>query len=262
MCRVETNNRRNLPSIVKSLRSVLNRKKASAKVSVEESVEQLKESICTRQQQKQQERRQQKQLVQQQQQPQQEQEQEQGQEQERRQLNGFIETLKSRDWTSLLIDVTSETLLKLNNGLLSQPINHHGSLLHLALTHQPPLSIIITMTQHLPQCLTQQDSQGCTPLHIAVRSNCSNLIVGYLAKEYTEACTIKNNRGRTPLHACFSSPWIDLDVVETLVEAAPCSLDVEDEEGMCPLELAIMSESPLHVVKMMQKAKRMWFVQV
>mmetsp|Transcript_21648 Transcript_21648/g.39736 ORF Transcript_21648/g.39736 Transcript_21648/m.39736 type:complete len:142 (-) Transcript_21648:51-476(-) len=56
---------------------------------------------------------------------------------------------------------------------------------------------------------------------------------------------------------CYANNFIDnYFVVELLVEAAPQSVNIEDEDEMKPIEYALLNATHKKVIKMMQRASR------
>ena len=183
----------------------------------------------------------------------------------------IIEQIEHRRWSTLADDMTADKLRSLD----SQATNDtdRAPVLHHVLHYDPPLTIVSKVTQVLPESLVRRDSLGRTPLHVAVEKGASHFIVSHLIKSLPQACNVKDHEGKTPLHRCFDGQYqcfqrdrrgeltkYELEkgstIVEALVDASPSSLDIEDDSGMCSLELAILSEAPIHIVKLLQRVKR------
>jgi len=120
------------------------------------------------------------------------------------------------------------------------------------------------------KCSAQQSVQT-TVLHTAVLYGACPRRITCILKKHPEAACVKDQQGRTPLHiACicwrhnFSvigslqnpSNWEDrvMQVIRDLCDAAPYSINLEDQYGVAALEYAILSEMPIAAVKRIQKA--------
>lgn len=81
------------------------------------------------------------------------------------------------------------------------------------------------------------DSKGITPLHLAAHNgdkNCAEMILDTLSDE--KAITIQDEKGMTALHHAVTSK--SADVVELLLRKNIAMLDLADNEGYTPFELA------------------------
>ena len=84
------------------------------------------------------------------------------------------------------------------------------------------------------------DHDGRTPLHLACDGECG-------VPDENDACqpvSTPNRDGR-----CYKA-------VQALLDACPGATLVEDGDEMSPLELAIVTEAPIEVVTLLQKATK------
>jgi ankyrin repeat protein len=93
--------------------------------------------------------------------------------------------------------------------------------------------------------------------------------VQMLASACPDACAVQDLDGRTPLHlACDRSCQLfegdchrasappSINVVFTLAKTHLASVSLEDNYGTSALELAILSNASIQVVKLLQKATK------
>lgn len=143
--------------------------------------------------------------------------------------------------------------------------------LHSCVRWSPPAYIVKMLLDLVPESPSCIDCLQRTPLHVAAGTRSSSSVIKLLTEAYPEACAVQDMDGKTPLHlacdnecelfesdrkGCSTRGPPSYDVVLTLIKASPLSLPVEDEEGMSALEHAIVSEAPISVVKVLQKATR------
>ncbi len=123
--------------------------------------------------------------------------------------------------------------------------------------------------------LRARDRAGRTPLHVAAAAgrdaDADPRVVRLLGSADPTTCAMLDGRGRTPLHlACDASSWRDddggggapgkmrgpptCDVVRALLSESVAQASIEDDDGMSPLEYAILSDASLEVVHLLQKA--------
>mmetsp|Transcript_18172 Transcript_18172/g.39281 ORF Transcript_18172/g.39281 Transcript_18172/m.39281 type:complete len:169 (+) Transcript_18172:494-1000(+) len=141
------------------------------------------------------------------------------------------------------------------------------TLLHAIVRHNPPNEVLTNMIKLYPKALEAADCLGRMPLHIAAGSGANTWVMKFLVLAFPQACNIQDEDGRTPLHlACDSSCELfeddeqnprgppDFKVVRTLLKGSPEAVTLEDIDEMNALEYAIMSDAPIEVVKLLQKA--------
>ena len=82
------------------------------------------------------------------------------------------------------------------------------------------------------------------------------------------ACTSVDDQGSTPLHTCFDKkvmhafkPSHFRELIRLLIQNSPDSLMIEDRDGRCSIEKAILIEAPLKVILFMNDSKRNYLRQ-
>ena len=136
-----------------------------------------------------------------------------------------------------------------------------GSLLHVALQFDAPSSVITQITHSMHSSVLHRDGKDRLPLHIAINKARSSMI-SHLIRLNPKACTHKDDKGKLPLHRCFDKKVLRTfksdqltDTVEKLVNVSPETLMVEDQNEMCPIELAILSAAPMETIMFMHHEK-------
>lgn len=145
--------------------------------------------------------------------------------------------------------------------------------LSLACMMHPPLKIVLKIVDLSPIIVTRRDAQGRTPLHIASGWGASPHVVSFLAAMNPDAATLHDDFGKTPLiMACqhmhprrlsdTGNTFNDLDVgpkievIETLVFAAPGVVADEDSSGMDALGYLSKESTPRPILKYLTQAKK------
>ena len=94
------------------------------------------------------------------------------------------------------------------------------------------------LVEKFPELLTSADFKGDTPLHIASRTGCSDIVVCFLkSKNAKQALEMKNERADTALHVAVRNGH--LEVVNRLVQENPKLLDLVNNHKESPLYLAV-----------------------
>ncbi|XP_034706979.1 ankyrin repeat-containing protein At5g02620-like isoform X2 [Vitis riparia] len=94
------------------------------------------------------------------------------------------------------------------------------------------------LVEKFPELLTRADFKGNTPLHIASRTGCSDMVKCFLeSKNAKQALQMKNERADTALHVAVSNGH--LEVVKPLVQENPKLLDLVNNHKESPLYLAV-----------------------
>lgn len=153
--------------------------------------------------------------------------------------------------------------------------------LHACVRYNPPaelVKILLALEPEAPACV---DVANRTPLHVAVGMHANISIIETLVHVYPDACATLDWEDKTPLHlACngccdlFEEEEGDnamsndnmastirknkpcLDTIRTLLNARPLAAVMEDQDGMTPLEHAIISDASLKVVEFLQFTTR------
>ncbi len=169
------------------------------------------------------------------------------------QLPKLLEMITNREWDSLSNVLTPETLQAAQDDL----DENLESLLHVALHFDAPSSIISQITHAMHSSVLHRDGKDRLPLHIAINKARSSM-VSHLIKLNPTACTYKDDKGKLPLHRCFDKKVLSAfkshqltEAVERLVNASPETLMIEDQNEMCPIELAILSSPPMETFMFM-----------
>eukprot|EP00985_Skeletonema_marinoi_P024296 scaffold16790_cov204-Skeletonema_marinoi.AAC.16 len=146
---------------------------------------------------------------------------------------------------------------------------NHLEIVHFACKHNPPRKIIKLLALLYPDGVTLPDKMGRLPLHYAAQWGGSGRLMHYLVQKDTLAASTKDNLGKTPTHLICENYNATYDaanamglscdegmmwVLKLLLDAAPDSVNIEDNRDMLPLEYAIESGSPYSVIKFLQMA--------
>lgn len=107
---------------------------------------------------------------------------------------------------------------------------------------KPELILLIRMVDAAPRALQLPNQEGDTPLHLLVASKAARegdgesaeKAVAVLLEETIEIAILQDNQGATPLHVAIAHQAHEL-VVQKLLEVAPVSAKVPDEQKMLPL---------------------------
>lgn len=186
--------------------------------------------------------------------------------------NRKVESLRKLLWESCAtsyIGTANSSSPTSNRGATQQE-----SLLHVLCRHHPPLDVVDLFCGIHPPSVSQPNSLRRTPLHVAVAHGASSKVIKCLLSHCADAASMKDSQGRTPLHlACGCCPLSDvcdpgfgsgddedpycrgpfLSVIIALYAAAPRTVNFEDNDDCTPLELAILNNAALKVVKLLQK---------
>ena len=178
--------------------------------------------------------------------------------------------LSQRQWSILEALATSPT------GSASIPVDDPSLphaitpdiVLHFAARFQAPLRILSLLSRMHPVSITSSDITGRYPIHVAAKWGATPDVIAYLIKTNPSVTGLPDNTGKTPMHYVgeyylqnFNSQLYGRDdsmlqVVRLLKNAAPHSVNLEDNEGMNAIEYALDSDANLRVVKTMQRACR------
>lgn len=190
----------------------------------------------------------------------------------------LLRLVQSKDWQMIrtLMSVPStDCLFNLACSIsLSSENKFEGmTLLHAVVRCNPPLDIVSQIIKQSPEMLAARDDLDRTPLHIAADSEVSPMLLKFLARAYPAACDAQDEDGRTPLHyVCDTSASSDVlfahnappqhqeapkhEAVAALLSESLNAATIEDDDGMSPLEHAIMCEASLKTVKLLQVSAR------
>lgn len=141
-------------------------------------------------------------------------------------------------------------------------------IIHFAARFQAPLRVMALLAKAYPTSLKSADSTGRYPIHVAAKWAATPDVMSYLVKMNPSVAGVQDSTGKTPMHyvaefyiAHFNNVnWSRDDammqVVRLLKNAAPLSVNLEDEEGMTCIEYALINDAHIKVVKTMQRACR------
>jgi len=133
----------------------------------------------------------------------------------------------------------------------------------------PPVDVVATLAKGFPGSVTQADSAGRYPLHIACKWGASPQVVRFLAEECPEVARLQDDTGKTPLHhLCLSYTQnysttknggipvasAFLEIAKGLCKASPSTVNLEDKDDSTALEYAIFAGVNLKAVRVLQKA--------
>lgn len=179
-------------------------------------------------------------------------------------LHNLIEL---KDWAKIdtfLSDISKSSSLPIN--IIDDCFLHH------ACRHRnAPLRTIRRIAKVFPSSLNARDDHGRYPIHVAVMNGCMPDLIAFLIKSNTANVGTQDIYGKTPMHylgQCYAEKFCataysidEVDnltscVVKLLIEAAPESVNMEDEDEMNPIEIALLNDTHIKVVKAMQRASR------
>ena len=195
--------------------------------------------------------------------------------------------VKSKDWQmirTLMAFSSPDCFFNLAWSIsLFSELNLKGmTLLHFIARDNPPLDIVGNIIKICPEMVAARDEFGRTPLHIAAAgSEVSPILLKLIARAYPAACDAQDEDGKTPLHyVCDTSSSFVLfaddiaddddgpssppqhqeapkhEAIVALLSESLNAAAIEDDDGMSPLEHAIMCNASLKTVKLLQASAR------
>ena len=178
-----------------------------------------------------------------------------------------LNSIHQQDWATLNQVASERQLFKMISQKIQECDEFHGmTILHAVVKYHPPLHILDAMIDAHGDALKGQDCVGRTPLHVACGSGVDDMIIRRLVKAYPEACDLQDGDGKLPLHIVCDTECIlfegdqsprpppSVDVVRALLSGSVRSVLVEDDDGMSPIEYAIVSDNNIKVVTLLQTA--------
>lgn len=178
--------------------------------------------------------------------------------------------LSQRKWIileSILTSAANSLSIQIDDPSLPHAITS-DIVIHFAARFQAPLRIISLLSRMHPQSLSSSDIAGRYPVHVAAKWGATPDVIAYLIKTNPTVTGMPDSTGKTPMHyvgecylqhfdnALYSCDDSMLQVVRLLRNAAPLSVNLEDDEGMNAIEYALASDANLKVIKTMQRASR------
>lgn len=187
-------------------------------------------------------------------------------------ISSLLGLIEGRDWVRFRSAVVSKPkTFRLVSISISDCADFYGmTLLHAIVRRDPPVDLLIRMIELYPKAMAAEDCLGRTPLHVAAGCGARPRIVGTLTANYPKACDVRDEDGSTPLHfACDSSCEIFegdsgaslrgppcLETVRILLAGSLEAVAAEDVNKMNPVEYALLSDAPIEVIKLLQRATK------
>ena len=184
----------------------------------------------------------------------------------------LLEIVESKDWQTFeKVALSNPTFFRTLCKAIAGCEEFHGmTLLHAVVRHDPPLNIVAKIIDICPDLLTATDCLGRTALHVAAGMGASSSLIYLIAHSCPSSCIAQDEDGKTPLHfACDSSCELfedssssslsrssipDHESIRDLLSVSIHAATMEDVDEMNPLEYAILSDSGLKTVKLLQNA--------
>ena len=184
----------------------------------------------------------------------------------------LLEIVESKDWQTFeKVALSNPKFFRTLCKAIAGCEEFHGmTLLHAVVRHDPPLNIVAKIIDICPRLLNDTDCLGRTALHVAAGMGASSSLIYLIAHSCPSSCIAQDEDGKTPLHfACDSSCELfedssssslsrssipDHESIRDLLSVSIHAATMEDVDEMNPLEYAILSDSGLKTVKLLQNA--------
>lgn len=141
--------------------------------------------------------------------------------------------------------------LLIENGAHVDALSEHGlSVLHMAAQGDQPQSILYFVVNYGFET-SQIDYGGSSPLHWACYLGCENAFEYLITRTTDVSINAQDNSGMTPLFLAILSDRINF-VIKLIHKGA--SLDIKDKKGRTPKDLAIEKKAA-HIVELFDKSK-------
>mmetsp|Transcript_17616 Transcript_17616/g.25491 ORF Transcript_17616/g.25491 Transcript_17616/m.25491 type:complete len:266 (-) Transcript_17616:195-992(-) len=140
------------------------------------------------------------------------------------------------------------------------------NIMHTACCLHPPVDIVMLLNNKFPSSNSHPNQMGQYPIHLAAEWGASPRVIDYLVNTDPLLASLQDKCGKTPLHYfcqhyAENNPSMDkielresmFKVINTLSQAAPLSLVMEDFEGFNAVEYALESDTDNRVVRRLQK---------
>jgi len=142
------------------------------------------------------------------------------------------------------------------------------NLLHLVSRVCPPLSIVQTIHENIPNSVCEADCMKRFPSHVAALHGARPDVIDYLVRANIDGANKCDFEGKSVLHHMFNDYRKKFhtliktkqhsnrmqELVSLIYDVAPSTLIAEDKEEMTPLEYAIIEEVDIKTVKRLQKS--------
>ena len=184
-------------------------------------------------------------------------------------LSYLLGLIESQDWAKFEeVALSNPKTFRFISQSIADCEEFNGmTLLHACVRYGPPIKLLDQMIKLYPQALKGEDCLGRTPLHVAAGSGASQWVIKLLTVNYPEACNVQDEDGRTPLHfACDTSCELfeddqctprgppALNSIRILLSGSLSAVTLEDVDEMNAVEYAIVSDAPMDVVNLLQRA--------
>ncbi|EJK71335.1 hypothetical protein THAOC_07243 [Thalassiosira oceanica] len=180
----------------------------------------------------------------------------------------ILDYIENKNWDAFeRLVLSSAQSFRSTSRRISEMNELNGTLVHCCAYYDPPLKLLEKMIKIKPSATRERDILGRTPLHIAVGSGASEDSISFLVVSDPRACGCQDIDGRTPLHfACDSSSQLiegddpvgreppSYNLVRTLLSGRRDSAALEDNEGMNAIEYALISETDMRTIRLLQRA--------
>eukprot|EP00550_Attheya_septentrionalis_P013060 CAMPEP_0198303018 /NCGR_PEP_ID=MMETSP1449-20131203/56670_1 /TAXON_ID=420275 /ORGANISM="Attheya septentrionalis, Strain CCMP2084" /LENGTH=332 /DNA_ID=CAMNT_0044005499 /DNA_START=153 /DNA_END=1151 /DNA_ORIENTATION=+ len=201
----------------------------------------------------------------------------------------FIEKKSWKRLRKLMKKLSKETLREIVEtiGQMMDQKAEERNVLHLLCAKDPPSDLVQKISELCPWLLLEQDIFGRLPLHVAVACDASISVIDTLLVCHGDAVKMQDDRGRTPLMLACHKPPTDIfklgvydkyemeylfgpadatyypgpriEIVKSLLLAAPRMINHEDDDEYNALEFAVLSEAHEDITEALQNAsQREW----
>ncbi|KAL7548777.1 hypothetical protein ACHAWF_012039 [Thalassiosira exigua] len=170
------------------------------------------------------------------------------------------------DWASLAIALQSDDALSDFSVLaaISKDFST-GCILHEAIATGIPDKIVVLLAQRCPAFVSQLDSNGRFPIHVACFLGSSSEFVSHCIDINPTSSIAEDIDGNTPIQLLCKGRWKGnwdksnpaadmnmVDILSMLYRDVPSSILQVDSCGMCPIEIAIRSNLGLKFIQILQ----------
>ena len=184
-------------------------------------------------------------------------------------ISFLLSLIEAQDWIQLEdFALSSPKTFKVISKSISNCEEFNGmTLLHACVRYDPPIRVLDKMIKLYPRALTAEDCLGRTPLHVAAGSGASPMVLELLTMNYPQAFNVQDEDGKTPLHLacnttctlfddgqCSHRGPLNIDTVRVLLSGSLDAVTLEDADEMNAVEYAIVSDAPMKVVTLLQRA--------
>ena len=160
--------------------------------------------------------------------------------------------LFDEDWQSAVTEIEchpNETRAwSTRAGFFDGEHESHVLPIHVACSLHAPLSVVKTIVEAYPGCLSMKESSfKRLPIHVACQFAAPVDVIEYLATECVAGTLEPDVLGRLPLHYACSN-GAPIEAVETLLRVNPASALYGDFNGWLPLHVAVHFGASTEVV--------------